>query len=303
MLPPPVKLLSEIAGRLLRLPAPLTRELVVDRDLPVEMDDGAVLLTDRYAPLGTPSRSDRARAARPTAAAARSGSCSRGLLAERGLQTVIQSIRGTFGSGGRFDPFNEREDGLGDVALAATSSRGTPAPSARSGRATWASSSGRSPVRSRRWRRRSRRRSSVGWPTAAAASRSTRLCPGCSCSAVQERRLAPLLLAQGLRRTLPDLYEERRSIAELDERGVRGPQVPLLPGVDGRDGAGQPVLGGARLLLGAWATSWRRCSSTGGWHDIFLPWHARGLTARCAAAGRRPAADRSARGRTRRGRA
>ncbi|MGH3200094.1 MAG: CocE/NonD family hydrolase [Streptosporangiaceae bacterium] len=34
-------------------------------------------------------------------------------LAERGFQVLIQSTRGTFGSGGVFDPMrNEREDGL-----------------------------------------------------------------------------------------------------------------------------------------------------------------------------------------------
>lgn len=34
-------------------------------------------------------------------------------LAERGFQVLIQSTRGTFGSGGSFDPFRrEREDGL-----------------------------------------------------------------------------------------------------------------------------------------------------------------------------------------------
>src|SRR6202035_5847262 len=34
------------------------------------------------------------------------------LLAERGLQVVIQSTRGTFGSEGEFSPFDERSDGL-----------------------------------------------------------------------------------------------------------------------------------------------------------------------------------------------
>jgi len=38
------------------------------------------------------------------------------LLAERGFQVLIQSCRGTFGSGGAFDPFAEREDGLATVA-------------------------------------------------------------------------------------------------------------------------------------------------------------------------------------------
>jgi hypothetical protein len=34
------------------------------------------------------------------------------LLAERGLQVVMQSVRGTFGSDGTFNPFDERADGL-----------------------------------------------------------------------------------------------------------------------------------------------------------------------------------------------
>ena len=45
-------LLSEIAGRLLGLPKPVSRDLMVERDLPVGMDDGVVLLADRYAPPG-----------------------------------------------------------------------------------------------------------------------------------------------------------------------------------------------------------------------------------------------------------
>jgi putative CocE/NonD family hydrolase len=38
------------------------------------------------------------------------------LLSERGFQVLIQSCRGTFGSGGSFDPFAEREDGLATLA-------------------------------------------------------------------------------------------------------------------------------------------------------------------------------------------
>lgn len=104
-------LLSEIAGRLLRLPAPATRELVLDRDLPLPMDDGVVLLADRYAVPGagaTPTVLVRSPYGRRDAFGLLFGR----LLAERGLQVVVQSVRGTFGSGGRFDPFNEREDGL-----------------------------------------------------------------------------------------------------------------------------------------------------------------------------------------------
>jgi uncharacterized protein len=77
------------------------------------MEDGVVLLADRWvaeAARGTPQ---------PTVLV---GSCygrrqffgllHGRLLAERGLQVVIQSVRGTFGSGGTFNPFDERADGL-----------------------------------------------------------------------------------------------------------------------------------------------------------------------------------------------
>jgi predicted acyl esterase len=68
---------SRVIQRMQHLPPPLTRDLVVERDLRVPMRDGAVL------------------------------------LAERGFQVLIQSTRGTFGSGGDFDPLRcEREDGL-----------------------------------------------------------------------------------------------------------------------------------------------------------------------------------------------
>jgi uncharacterized protein len=108
-------LTSEIFGRRLRLPRPETRDLLVERDLEVPMDDGMVLLADRYAPREWPRR--------PTVLV-RSPYGRRGvfgllygrLLAERGFQAVIQSVRGTFGSGGEFNPFDERADGLATIA-------------------------------------------------------------------------------------------------------------------------------------------------------------------------------------------
>ena len=108
-------LLSEIFGRRLGLPRPETRDLLVERDLEVPMDDGVVLLADRYAP--------RQRPRRPTVLV-RSPYGRRGvfgllygrLLAERGFQAVVQSVRGTFGSGGEFNPFDERADGLATIA-------------------------------------------------------------------------------------------------------------------------------------------------------------------------------------------
>src|SRR5260370_4958369 len=38
------------------------------------------------------------------------------LYAQCGLQVVVQSTRGTFGSGGEFMPFHERADGLATIA-------------------------------------------------------------------------------------------------------------------------------------------------------------------------------------------
>ncbi|MGD0699352.1 MAG: CocE/NonD family hydrolase [Trebonia sp.] len=97
----------------MRLDPPLTRDLVVERALPVPMPDGVILLADRWAPrVGGDSlpvaliRSPYGRGALFSAGMIRP-------LAERGFQVILQSARGTFGSGGKFEPMrNEREDGL-----------------------------------------------------------------------------------------------------------------------------------------------------------------------------------------------
>jgi putative CocE/NonD family hydrolase len=110
-------LASRFMGQALKLPPPSARDVDVERDLRVRMPDGAVLLADRYAPRG---------ADRPPLLLVRSPYGRRrswGLLfgrvfAERGFQAVVQSCRGTFGSGGTFDPFgpDEHDDGLATVA-------------------------------------------------------------------------------------------------------------------------------------------------------------------------------------------
>ena len=45
-----MNLSSHLMQRVLRLDPPLTRDLIVERDLRVPMPDGAVLLADRYLP-------------------------------------------------------------------------------------------------------------------------------------------------------------------------------------------------------------------------------------------------------------
>jgi putative CocE/NonD family hydrolase len=92
---------------------PQTIDVLCESDLRVPMDDGAVLFADRWV-----ARSD-AQSAQPTVLIRSPYGRSRvvgllfgRLLAERGLQVVIQSVRGTFGSEGSFAPFDERADGL-----------------------------------------------------------------------------------------------------------------------------------------------------------------------------------------------
>ncbi len=104
-----MSLVSRLVGRLWRLPAPLTRSLATE-PLRIPMRDGSALLADRYYP--------RHGAAQPTLLIR---SCyGRGtlfkliavLFAERGMQVVIQSCRGTGGSQGVFRPFfDEQNDG------------------------------------------------------------------------------------------------------------------------------------------------------------------------------------------------
>ncbi|WP_030618040.1 CocE/NonD family hydrolase [Streptomyces fulvoviolaceus] len=104
---------SRLTQRLLRLPPPLTRDLVVERDLRVPMRDGAVLLADRWAPKSGAQGLPTALLRIPYGRAGMAAGPMVRPLAERGFQVLIQSTRGTFGSGGAFDPFRrEREDGL-----------------------------------------------------------------------------------------------------------------------------------------------------------------------------------------------
>src|SRR5947209_4346293 len=108
-----MSLASQVMARRMGLVRAQTHEVVCERDLPVEMDDGTVLLADRWV-----ARADRHRA-QPTVLLRSPygrrlfvGLVFGRLLAERGFQVVIQSTRGTFGSEGDFSPFDERPDGL-----------------------------------------------------------------------------------------------------------------------------------------------------------------------------------------------
>jgi putative CocE/NonD family hydrolase len=77
------------------------------------MDDGTVLLADRW--VAESARDEPQPTVLVRSCYGRGGAYGLfhgRMLAERGLQAVIQSVRGTFGSEGTFNPLDERADGL-----------------------------------------------------------------------------------------------------------------------------------------------------------------------------------------------
>jgi len=111
--------IKKYAGRavstLLKLP-PRTTDYRVNRGLRVPMRDGVELIADHYEP----------QTAGPAGTLLIRGPYGRGwpfstlfahIYATRGYQVVFQSVRGTFGSGGEFDPMvNEIADGADTAA-------------------------------------------------------------------------------------------------------------------------------------------------------------------------------------------
>jgi uncharacterized protein len=104
-----MSLASRVLASLAGLPPALTRDVGVERDLPARMPDGVVLLADRYFPRGCEKPPV---VLMRTPYGRRSFDVFGRVFAERGYQVVIQSLRGTFGSGGSFEFRDEREDGL-----------------------------------------------------------------------------------------------------------------------------------------------------------------------------------------------
>ncbi|WP_406078927.1 CocE/NonD family hydrolase [Micromonospora sp. NBC_00858] len=106
----PHRLVARLAGAALRLPATSPGPVRVTRDIPVRVRDGVVLRTDHYAPAGRDAPTVLIRT--PYGRGGPLRLLGR-LLAARGWHAVIQSCRGTGGSGGTFAPLvHERDDGL-----------------------------------------------------------------------------------------------------------------------------------------------------------------------------------------------
>jgi putative CocE/NonD family hydrolase len=270
---------SEILARRMRLARAYTHDVVCERDLRAEMDDGAVLLADRWvarAARGRPQPTVLIRS--PYGRRQFVGLVFGRLLAERGFQVVIQSVRGTFGSAGEFSPFDERADGLatlrwlrvqpwhsGPIGMFGPSYLGL-----------------------------------VQWAVAADAGEDLGALavqvsasqfhgstyPGGGMSlettaswmvfvAFQESRLAPLVLARRMR-TLPQALS-KLPLRDLDEH-VTGSQVAWY-----RTGLGrvsrEDAYWAARDFTAGVAQVEARVQLIGGWYDILLPWMLEDFTA------------------------
>jgi putative CocE/NonD family hydrolase len=111
-----MNLMSHLVQRMQRIPRPLTRKVVIERDLRTPMRDGAVLLADRWTPASGGDGLPTALVRVPYGRRGLVASLTARPLAERGFQVFVQSTRGTFGSDGPFDPMRrEREDGLDTI--------------------------------------------------------------------------------------------------------------------------------------------------------------------------------------------
>ena len=98
---------------MLRLPGPTSRYTVSRVSIP--MRDGVELIADHYAPAGEPVGTLLLRG--PYGRGFPFGLMYGALYAARGYQVLMQSVRGTFGSGGTFTPMvHEAADGADTVA-------------------------------------------------------------------------------------------------------------------------------------------------------------------------------------------
>ncbi|MGA2828204.1 MAG: CocE/NonD family hydrolase [Streptosporangiaceae bacterium] len=107
-------MVSRAVSRRWALP-PARNRVIVARDVPVPMADGVVLRADHYVPVT--GRAAATVLIRTPYGRGGPSVLSGQLLAERGYHVLIQSVRGTFGSGGVFDAMrDEASDGQGTVA-------------------------------------------------------------------------------------------------------------------------------------------------------------------------------------------
>jgi len=282
-----VSLASAVIARRLRLPRAQTHDVVCERNLRVTMDDGAVLLADRYVASGKSHEPQPTVLVRsPYGRQQLFGLIFGRLLAERGLQVVVQSVRGTFGSQGTFSPFDERADGLATlrwlraqpwhaerIGMIGPSYLGlvqwAVAPDAGDDLAALAIQVSASQFHGQTY---------LGGGLALETAASWLVLV-----AAQERRLAPLAMIRGLRR-LPSLFAQL-PIGELDARAT-GAEVAWF-----REALANPLRDSVYWVARDFAAGVGKVAApvqlVGGWQDIFLPWMLEDFAA-LHAAGRSP---------------
>lgn len=106
---------SRIVAKLFKLTPAETYDVAVEEDIEVPMPDGVVLLANRYYARGKEDQ-PLILIRTPYGRAGQAGLFNGRIFAERGFQVLIQSCRGTYGSGGTLNPFHqEQADGLATV--------------------------------------------------------------------------------------------------------------------------------------------------------------------------------------------
>lgn len=267
-----MSVVSEILGRRMRLIVPATRAVTRVPDLAVPADDGALLLTDRWvasADINRPQPSVLVRS--PYGRTGFVGLMFGRLLAERGLQVVVQSVRGTFGSGGSFTPFDERADGLATLRWLREQPWhrdrvGTFGPSYL-GLVQWALAADAGDdlvamaiqVSASQFYDQTYAGGGMSLETAASWM---------AVMTAQESRLAPLAINRAVRGIVTPMSE--LPLGDLDERAT-GAVVPWY-----REAFTHPdradAYWTARDFSGRISEITAPVSFVGGWYDIFLPW-------------------------------
>jgi len=111
----PTRLAFQTLARILKVPPPTT-DFTVRRGIPVPMRDGVALVADHYVP-DTSAPAGTLLVRGPYGRSFPFSNAFGTAYALRGYHVVIQSVRGTFGSGGDFTPMiNEVADGADTVA-------------------------------------------------------------------------------------------------------------------------------------------------------------------------------------------
>jgi putative CocE/NonD family hydrolase len=265
---------SEIAGRSLHLPAPQTRDVVVERDLPATMPDGVVLLADRFVARDADPADPPPVVLVRTPYGRRSifGFVYGRLIAERGFSVVVQSVRGTFGSGGTFAPFDERADGLATLEWLEAQ--------------PWCTGPigmiGSSYMGLVQWALAAEAGDRIGAlaPSITASEFHSQAYGGGSISldtalswtfilAAQEQRLAPLRMVFGLTRRLPKILDEL-PLGDLDAL-IAGQELPFYREWFAQTAPDEPYWAQRNFSADVGRVT-APVQLTGGWYDIFLPW-------------------------------